>query len=103
MCVHAYINTYSNGTSGQLLNRCISAPAYANVDHSPQVLVKIACEWLRTHFLFPVFLLVRDVLRILLIISGAGRDVRTLPTHVAKPELLLLSGTQGITFSAFSS
>lgn len=82
ICMHLYI--FSNRTNQQLLNRCISASAYANLNYSPQVLVKIACKRLRTHFLFPVFLLVRDVLRVLLIVSCTGRDVRTLPTHIAK-------------------
>lgn len=83
---------FSNRTNGQLLNQCINTSAYANVDYLPQVLIKIACKWLRTHFLFPVFLLVRDVLRVLLIVSCTGRDIRTLQTQGEKQSYFCAPG-----------
>lgn len=98
ICMHLCI--FSTRASGQLLSRCISTPAWPNGEYSPQVLVKIACKGLRTHFLFPVFLLVRDVLGVLLIVSCTGRDVWTLPRH-CKTELLLCSRTQGTTSLRF--
>lgn len=85
LCVYVHMHTFivnTNRTNGQLLSRC--TPAQPNGDYSPQVLVKVARKWLRSHFLFPVFLLVRDILRVLLIVSCTGRDVRALPRHIAK-------------------